>query len=115
MSQQTSTPLSYIYIYIFFKSEEQKGAASQYVELEYTMYTFFFSLARLFICFLLIMIFMLCSVSQYGLAAKLKCLNPSVQCGDDQMTPTVNRIKAPHFLVDRGKLSSIIQDLNLCT
>lgn len=46
---------------------------------------------------------MVCSVSQERLAAKLKRLNPSVQCGDNQMTLTVNRIKAPHFLVDSGE------------
>ncbi|XP_017271261.3 vegetative cell wall protein gp1 [Kryptolebias marmoratus] len=36
------------------------------------------------------------------LAAKVKRLNPSVRCGDNHMTLTVNRIKAPHFLVDTG-------------
>nr|XP_015814211.2 uncharacterized protein LOC107385096 [Nothobranchius furzeri] len=42
-------------------------------------------------------------VSQRDLAAKLKLMNPSVQCGNDRMTLTVKRARASHFLVDTGE------------
>ena len=41
-------------------------------------------------------------VSQYSLTAKLKQMDPLVQCSDNRMTLTVRRIGAPDFLVDSG-------------
>lgn len=35
--------------------------------------------------------------------AKLKHMDPSVQCSDSLMTLKVKRVRAPHFLVDSGR------------
>lgn len=35
--------------------------------------------------------------------AKLRHIDPSVQCSDTSMTLKVKRVRAPHFLVDSGR------------
>ncbi|XP_041837020.1 leucine-rich repeat extensin-like protein 1 [Melanotaenia boesemani] len=44
------------------------------------------------------------NVLQNVLTAKLKRLDPSVECSSSQMTLTVKRIGTPHFLVDNGEV-----------
>lgn len=46
---------------------------------------------------------LVCTVLQNLMNAKMKHMDPSVQCSADLMTLKVKGVRAPHLLVDSGR------------